>query len=239
MLHGRYANGHTRLRLKSGAEVVCRRAEFLGVVEVLLLDEYAPVMTLPHAPDVVIDVGANVGAATILFATGFPKCRVIAVEPAPDTVALLQRNVAGNGLSERVEIVAHAIADHDGDAWLTTEGPSVGRRILPDEETKEEVVRVSTMSLARLFDALDATVDVMVKLDCEGAEWEILESMSIVTLRRASAYTGEYHLVGRSSVAKLVAVFENAGFRCATWPHPREAVLGTFLACRIDAGIVD
>ncbi len=60
----------------------------------------------PH--DVIIDVGANIGTTTIPFAQQ-TDCRVIAVEPVPEVFAVLCRNVADNGLCDRVVAIQSAI----------------------------------------------------------------------------------------------------------------------------------
>src|SRR5262249_32163910 len=48
---------------------------------------------LRDTPGVILDVGANIGCASILFAAFYPGKTVFAVEPAADTFELLQMNV--------------------------------------------------------------------------------------------------------------------------------------------------
>lgn len=42
----------------------------------------------------IIDVGANIGASTLLFAKSFPGCQVFAIEPDPENFAMLEKNTA-------------------------------------------------------------------------------------------------------------------------------------------------
>ncbi|CAI5518630.1 unnamed protein product [Closterium sp. Naga37s-1] len=50
---------------------------------------------LPHfRPSAILDAGANIGLASLVFAMRFPDALIVAVEPARDNFALLQRNVA-------------------------------------------------------------------------------------------------------------------------------------------------
>jgi FkbM family methyltransferase len=60
----------------------------------------------PH--DVIVDVGANIGTSAIPFARG-TACQVLAIEPVPELHAMLCRNIAGNGLSGRIDPIAAAI----------------------------------------------------------------------------------------------------------------------------------
>ncbi|CAI5982039.1 unnamed protein product [Closterium sp. NIES-65] len=49
---------------------------------------------LPHfRPSAILDAGANIGLASLIFALRFPRALIVAVEPARDNFALLQRNV--------------------------------------------------------------------------------------------------------------------------------------------------
>jgi tRNA1(Val) A37 N6-methylase TrmN6 len=57
-----------------------------------------------RAGDVVLELGAGVGTASLCLAHRIPHCRVTGVEIDPDTAALARENVARNGLSERVAI---------------------------------------------------------------------------------------------------------------------------------------
>jgi FkbM family methyltransferase len=43
----------------------------------------------------IIDAGANIGAAAVYFALKMPSARIVAIEPAADNFAVLERNTAG------------------------------------------------------------------------------------------------------------------------------------------------
>jgi len=59
--------------------------------------------------NVIVDVGANIGTTAIPFALN-TSCQVLAIEPVPEIHAVLCRNIAANGLGERIKPVAAAIA---------------------------------------------------------------------------------------------------------------------------------
>src|SRR5512146_90122 len=71
-------------------------------------------------PDrICFDVGANVGYYVLQFAYWTrPSGRVLAFEPNPGARVVLERQIAVNGLSDRVEVVTAAVADHSGEATL-------------------------------------------------------------------------------------------------------------------------
>ena len=120
-----------------------------------------------------VDVGAHVGNHTMFMATG--GARVVAVEPHPDTCAILERNVDRNAVSTRVRIVNAALGDSPGSASISTADERNSGGATVSRGTGD--VRVITL------DSLDLTPDV-VKIDVEGSEDEVLAGAAL-TLRRS------------------------------------------------------
>ncbi len=60
--------------------------------------QYASIVSAQNAllaqnkTPIIIDAGANIGASSVWFATQFPKCHIVAVEPAVENAALCRRN---------------------------------------------------------------------------------------------------------------------------------------------------
>jgi len=46
-------------------------------------------------PMLIVDAGANIGIATVYYATRYPNTKIIAIEPEPDNFDMLTRNCAG------------------------------------------------------------------------------------------------------------------------------------------------
>jgi FkbM family methyltransferase len=66
---------------------------------------------LPFTPETVLDLGANVGYATIFFGRRYPNAKIACVEPVPDNYALLVRNIEANRIAARVTRAAISISD--------------------------------------------------------------------------------------------------------------------------------
>ncbi|MBX7533138.1 FkbM family methyltransferase [Qipengyuania sp. 1XM1-15A] len=60
---------------------------------------------------VIVDAGANIGAAALWFAREWPEARIVAVEPDAANAAMARKNCAGR---ERIEIVEAAIGGEGG-----------------------------------------------------------------------------------------------------------------------------
>src|SRR5262249_32576106 len=104
-----------------------------------------------YRPSLLIDIGANVGAAAIFFASVYPQCQIRCYEPSPTSFEYLQKNIAG-----REQIVAYNVGLWNRD-WQTR--LYTGRRhlstssIVPGLETSGEFEMVE---LRRASTELDA-----------------------------------------------------------------------------------
>jgi FkbM family methyltransferase len=156
--------------------------------EVLLNGEYD---ALPGSlrPAAIVDLGSHMGVSAGHFATKFPAARVLAVEPYPPTFARLQR--AAEWLPN-VQTRCAAASDRDGpvalhvqaDAWVcstSTHGGGAPARTV-------SVPGCSLDTLCRDFGI--AQVDLL-KVDIEGAEYEVLRAFSGLPTTRA--VIGEFH----------------------------------------------
>ncbi len=108
----------TLLRLRSGESFRVRRALDAWVIKEVLLDREYARLGLPISPGwTVVDIGAAHGAFALTAARA-GAARVIAVEPAPDTYALLVDNLRRNA-AERVETLRFTVGAAEGTATLT------------------------------------------------------------------------------------------------------------------------
>lgn len=110
----------------------------------------------------VVDVGANVGAFTVLAAKA--GAIVHAFEPHPGNRARLEHHLALNKVAERVTVHPEAVAAKTGDTvWMTGDGG--GAHVAADGHTD-----VETVALADIL--VDLGPVALLKHDAEGAEWD-------------------------------------------------------------------
>lgn len=123
--------------------------------------------------DLFADVGANVGAYSVL-AAGACGARVRAFEPASVAFAHLEDNVALNRLAERVVARKAAVGASPGSVELTCGLDSVNHVATGGPR---EGLAVETVPQVRLDDEFDEA-PIAVKIDVEGFEARVLEGMS-------------------------------------------------------------
>ena len=133
----------------------------------------------------VLDVGAHLGYVSIVAARAAgARGRVLAVEPNPDTLPLLERNLAANGVSGVVQVVPYALSDHQGSGSLHLSPSGDGSSPHANVATTGPTVSVRSTTAAALLG--ERAVDV-VKIDVEGAELAVLDGLAPVLERSPSA----------------------------------------------------
>ena len=133
-------------------------------------------------PFVFLDIGANVGLYS-LVALSNPRARwVQAFEPDPSTLPFLKANLRAAD-STRFAVTAAALSDHPGTASLVRSSEHSGISTLRKTNLKEELFDDAVTVELRDFHYLDANVtipsgcDVVVKLDVEGHEQNVLDTL--------------------------------------------------------------
>ncbi len=131
------------------------------------------IKALVRPGDVCVDVGANIGALTLLMAklvgsTGM----VIAVEPGPMTYARLRANLAHNpALAQRVQAVQVGLSDRPGVLYWHEDPAAPGNASLAASgETRVEVTTFDDLVARHCPDARIR----FIKIDVEGMELEVI-----------------------------------------------------------------
>ena len=95
--------------LGGALEILQPRAGYRAGIDAVLLAAAAPLGS--RAGERVLDAGAGVGVVGLCIARRVPTSHITLVESEPQLVALARRNVARNGLEERVVVIAADVTD--------------------------------------------------------------------------------------------------------------------------------
>ena len=174
---------------------------------------------MPMPRPVVIDVGAHIGVFSKQIHRRNPLARIIAVECCPENVPVLEKNIGsfativqGALTYERDAALMNAVYP----GCVSTGGSTVVTRQEMQRKLAENEIRhkaddaceywadlrpLETVTLEQLFaeHGLDR-IDIL-KLDCEGSEFSILENATV--LDRVGLIVGEFH--GKEQFQKTVA----------------------------------
>jgi FkbM family methyltransferase len=146
----------------------------------------------PGANDMVLDVGANVGAFSLWLAQKSPTVRVFAVEPSAENFAELTRNLAG--WRHQVTTLRLAVGGREGFGMMDDGGRrSVDHRVEPLAAGSAATDSFELVTLEKLMALAGADHVDLLKMDIEGAEFDVFEQVSQATLKRIRKLTIEYH----------------------------------------------
>lgn len=134
-----------------------------------------PLVDLREDVNTVIDIGANIGCATVLFGMAYPHATVYAFEPSPRAFPLLQYNTHG---MRNVRTFNAALSNEDGHVPLFhgMDDPSTDslfKSSLCSDSNSEVIVQDA---FAMISDLGIGAIDIL-KLDTEGCEIPILSSL--------------------------------------------------------------
>jgi len=203
------------LRLWSGVvfKVVNTNNNLGTIVEVFHLKEYRDLEELKHvAAPVVIDIGANIGTFTVWALRTLRSARVVAYEPESTNFALLTENIRLNKLEAQASAYKMAVGGEVGERSLAIAGESSGKNSLSFEigDGAHETVLCTTLDAIFTDNAIAHCH--CLKVDCEGAEYELLYGASKDTLAKIDMIILEYHGVTGHDSKALKQYLREHGF---------------------------
>jgi FkbM family methyltransferase len=128
--------------------------------------------------DCIWDVGANVGLYSELFAAAVgPTGKVISFEPSPDCVAIIEERRRSSSVGTPWEVIAGALSDEDGDAWLSVAAGSTAPSNHLANGGGAATVPVRKYRADSII-AAGYPTPAVIKIDVEGFEGEVLDGMT-------------------------------------------------------------
>ncbi|MGA7833556.1 MAG: FkbM family methyltransferase [Terracidiphilus sp.] len=179
---------------------------------VFIKKEYGEV----HKGDVVFDIGANIGCFAVCAALSGAKT-VHAFEPSREAFSVLLKNIHANKLDSIIVPVNKAVSDHSGEivrfphkaspfnSLVMTAGPESKLHVDRFTGDLREHALAMSASLEIEFNEIETvalgdymseqgvpSIDLL-KMDCEGAEYSIVPSLSKETIDRIVSIRMECH----------------------------------------------
>ena len=161
-----------------------------------------------------VDLGAHIGVIAVALLAEHPEVQVIAVEPLPANIELLQRNLApygerahvmaaagGNGKPIEIGYAFGGLADLPDDYKVANHYIGRSTADIPGRDNAE-VVTVPTYNVAGLMKAHDLDEIAFIKTDCEGGEYPFFADPK--ANRRVKTIVGEWHDDSGERIRKLL-----------------------------------
>jgi len=176
-----------RNRLKSDFVIIDGQKMFLDHADSLRLSinrvyeefETAVVKKLIEKNDIVVDIGANIGYYTLIFARAVGKeGKVFAFEPEPTNFDLLTKNLEINNY-KNVVFVKKAVSKRNEKTCLYINNENLGGHTMIDFKESNDFIEIESVRLDDYFNDLDVKIN-FIKIDIEGFEIEAIKGMTSI-----------------------------------------------------------
>ena len=184
---------HVILESRNGTKIKLRvnSTDIMAFTHVWLLHEYDRTEFEITNTDIVIDIGAHIGLFA-LFASQFCKNgKIYCFEPVKENFEVLESNLILNNIKNVIAV----------NAAISTSNEKITIYLNEDESghsmyvTGTKKIQVKSFTLQNVFDSNKLEKCNFIKIDCEGEEYAIIDSLSTPYFNKINKMCIEYHFV--------------------------------------------
>jgi len=146
-------------------------------------------------PKVIFDIGGNIGITSIYLASIFPDAIIYTFEPLKENFKILQRNTSQ---FENIKVFNVGLGAKNGSfkVYLSDNNENYGGVSFYSEvegNLSEPFTKCEVKNVNDIIEELGISSVDLIKIDTEGAEYDILTSLKREILKKTSWITGELH----------------------------------------------
>lgn len=203
---------HVVLETRTGLKIKIRTnsTDVMAFTHVWLIEEYSNSGFDLHESDTIIDIGAHIGLFT-LFASQFCKNgKIYCFEPVKENYELLLSNMTLNNLSN-VSAFNVAVADKTSTVRIFLNKDESGHSMFAQDSN---FIEVQSTILKNIFDENNISICNFIKMDCEGAEYDIIRSLPQKYFTKIKKMIIEYHMADKKPelLEELISKLESLSF---------------------------
>ena len=155
--------------------------------------------TIDFMPEFIIDAGAFIGASSVYFSHRFPGAKIVALEPEETNYALLAKNA-----KPFENIIPVQVALYGEDTSVRITDPSAEKyafRVEPGEYSDSGLSGFSVETVMKRYEL--PRIDIL-KMDIEGAEYEVFSGESFEWLMKTRLLIIEIHEHIKPGVTEII-----------------------------------
>jgi len=223
----KYSNKRVFLALRNGDKIpiVMGDLDAQRIAEIFGENVYTPSFLSKYWRNskVVFDIGANKGIFTLYAARLFPHATIHAYEPNPNLFPRLQENILLNNLQNRC-VLSNCAVWHKSDILHfmlgSPKNPGTGQIVRNRKEANDfrEVPAIAFTETLQMYQEID-----FIKMDIEGAEYDVILRTPCNYLRRIKFIALEYHEHADFNIHDLIGHLRSAHFSVTS--RPRGSIL--------------
>jgi FkbM family methyltransferase len=201
-----YDKKNDMLTVSLSSEFIRSSVKLFGIIQntdtiLAFSDNDGTYENLPLQDKTIIDIGACTGDTSIYFALKGAK-KIIAVEPFPNNFKILKKNITENKFNELIIPILGACGYLKKEISINPNLHDGMRSILHEFS---DGIKISTITLEDIIKDFDVS-NAILKLDCEGCEYETILNSSSEILQTFTDIQIEYHNGYKNLEKKLLSV---------------------------------
>lgn len=187
------------------------------------------------AAHAVIDIGGHLGFFSLYASLLNPKVPIYSFEPHGGNFSLLKENLKLNRV-KNVTAKNLAVANRGGEVLLKLSQEHLNHSLVHAIEDTGETQKANATTLEKILKQYDIEKVDLLKLDCEGAEFQIIEECPPEILKRVDYIFLEYHdWVPSGDHRGLKKFLETRSYRVQDFPNSKMPELGFLWCAKIQA----
>jgi FkbM family methyltransferase len=207
--------------------------DFYVIREVLIDETYRDVLPLLHKQAIrLVDIGANLGSFTLWMDRTTGLREAFCFEPEADSFRLLNFNLSLNDCSA-AKTLECAVGGEQRTIRMALRKENPAATTIYDHHTSlsaaEAARAVPVVTLENWLREVEGDFDLL-KVDCEGAEWEIIRKTDPRIFARFRVIVAEVHddPENRQTISEFKQGVESLGYRTVRWDNrAQELYVGT------------
>jgi FkbM family methyltransferase len=210
-------------------EMECQTDADLSVFEEVFVDlGYKILDEAIVGASTIVDIGGHIGCFAVYAGGLNAGAQIFVYEPVKRNFDLIKSNSKRNHI-RNVTVKNLAVAEEEGQRLLKLSADSHNHSLIEvKEEIGEEIVNTTTLSaILRKIGMTD-----VVKIDCEGAEFEILKSMDSVDFMSVKTFFIEYHEGEGRNKNLLIEILKQNNFKVRDFPSHYDKTMGFVFALK-------
>lgn len=186
------------------------------IKEIWHLNIYDPLLKFVKEGSTIIDIGANIGVFSIKAAKKAANVRVFSFEPFPGNFSVLKNNISLNHLDGVIRAFPLAVDSSLGEKEFFFRPNDSGGGSFRRYGDKSEllVTTVKTTTLSKIFEENSIQKCDFIKMDCEGAEEEIILTTPQDLFGLINSITLEWHAdINKTKIEDFRNFLETVGYK--------------------------
>jgi FkbM family methyltransferase len=147
-------------------------------------------------PPVVLDCGGHIGSFTMYVKSHWPNAKILVMEPVPDNLRLLKANIDRNHLTD-ITVIPFALYGTSGTFYIDMAGKQFDAvNVTAQKPQHDQYITIEALELSEVVAKQRVTAIDLMKLDIEGAEYNVFEHSLPALAAHVKRIIMEFHPAG-------------------------------------------